>query len=167
MKLVALIASALFFFAQSAYPQNDTLPELAAREMLVLAGGSTCNTEVDCFFQYRLRLAGLRPGRVGPDVALLLSTVTLLDFSLAHSGRLSDGLYLSPRLGISIGSFQAVALNVGAGLIAVPRKWLAVRLDATYRGLWIGEFGVETSFGLGSLTLGVGMITGPRHSSGG
>lgn len=50
---------------------------------------------------------------------------------------------------------------MGAGLVAVLWERLVVRLDLTYRDLWIGENGIATGLGLGSLMLGVGTVSGP------
>ena len=159
-----LAALALFVTVPSAYTQTDSLPE-PVRGTAVLTVGGTCNTEGDCFLQYGVRLAGLKPGHVSPDVALFLGTSVLMDFSLAHAGRLGGGFYFSPRLGLTIGEFRTLAFNVGAGLVAVPWERLVVRLDLTYRDLWIGEHGIATGLGLGSLTLGVGTISGPVRKS--
>ncbi len=167
MKSTVFATIALVVSASSAYAQNDSLPEPSWRGIAVLAGGGTCNTQGDCFFQYGLRLAGLKPGHFSPDVAFLAGTGVLMDLSLAHADRLSRGLYFAPRFGVSIGEFRALSLNVGAGLVAVFWERLAVRLDFTYRNLWIGEFGVATGSGLGSLTLGVGTTTAPPKQSGG
>lgn len=166
MKSLVLATLSLFVAVPSAYAQNDSLPEPPRRGMAVLAGGRTCNTQGDCFTQYGVRLAGLKPGHVSPDVALLLRTGVLMDFSIAHAAPLSGGLYFSPRLGLTIGGFRAFAFNVGVGFVAVLWQTLVVRLDLTYRDLWIGEFGVVRGFGLGSLTLGLGTISGPVRKSG-
>ncbi len=165
MKVAILTGLAFLAAAPPAQAQESSNPEAARRGTAALAAGSTCNFQGDCFTQYGVRLTALRPGHIGPDVAALFGNTEtgtldgwfLMDFSVSHAGQLGSGVFLLPRAGLSVGSFYALVAHVGAGLMFVLWDNVVLRLDATYRNLWIGQFGVG-DFSLGTLTLGIGAI---------